>query len=327
MNMNNFVSARGPTDIELVETSLIKREDIVDGFDRLVDVYGEQQRRSIEARRVVAGEIVDPSPIRLSSAEELRQRRFTSAMYLVAQVAVIAIAVAGAVMVAAPADIRLPAWLLATGFGAAVVIWLQHRKEQELSPEGLQSLRDWYAFQIDEVDATSRRVLVEARADVYRMAGRADLEARLAQREAVALEGQRLDAQLRRRDEDRRHRWEGIVAEAAPTVEETVVSTVGTVGDTVETVAPTVDSTLALVLKTVVELYDQVDPGNPLIKTALPWSARSTAMSPDAKGRVAVALSRLDPPLIELKNGRYYLNVAHYSGPRRASRVLSAAWD
>lgn len=325
--MGHFVSGRSPTDVEPVETSLIRREDVVGGFGRLVDIYGEQQRQGIEARRVVAGEIVDPSPVRLSSAEELKQRRWTSLMYLVAQVIVIAIAVAGAVLVAAPEDVRLPAWLLVTGFGAAVVIWLQHRKEQQLSPEGLQSLRDWYGFQIDQVEAQSRRVLVQAQADVYRMYGQADLEARQAQRQALDLEGRRLESQLSRRDEARRQRWEDIVEETvetvAPTVEETVFSTVGTVAPTVETVDPT----LAVVLKTVVDLYDQVDPGNPLIKSALPWSARSTAMSPDSKGRVAEALSRLDPPLIELKNGRYYLNVAHYSGPKRASRVLSMAWE
>jgi len=311
--MGHYVSGRSPTDVA-VETSLIRREDVIDGFGRLVDIYGEQQRQGIEARRVVAGEIVDPSPVRLSSAEELKQRRWTSLMYLVAQVIVIAIAVAGAVLVAAPEDVRLPAWLLVTGFGAAVVIWLQHRKEQQLSPEGLQSLRDWYGFQIDQVEAQSRRVLVQAQADVYRLYGQADLEARQAQRQALDLEGRRLESQLSRRDEARRQRWEDIV-------EETVFST--TVAPTVETVDPT----LAVVLKTVVDLYDQVDPGNPLIKSALPWSARSTAMSPEAKGRVAEAMSRLDPPLIELKNGRYYLNVAHYAGPKRASRVLSMAWE
>lgn len=325
--MGHYVSGRSPTDVEPVETSLIRREDVIDGFGRLVDIYGEQQRQGIEARRVVAGEIVDSSPVRLSSAEELKQRRWTSLMYLVAQVIVIAIAVAGAVLVAAPEDVRLPAWLLATGFGAAVVIWLQHRKEQQLSPEGLQSLRDWYGFQIDQVEAQSRRVLVQAQADVYRLYGQADLEARQAQRQALDLEGRRLESQLSRRDEARRQRWEDIVEETvetvAPTVEETVFSTVGTFAPTLGTVDPT----LAVVLKTVVDLYDQVDPGNPLIKSALPWSARSTAMSPEAKGRVVEAMSRLDPPLIELKNGRYYLNVAHYSGPKRASRVLSMAWE
>lgn len=333
----SFVSANDPTTVKPVETSLLRRDDIVDSFGDLVKVYGDQQRRSIEGQIVTDGEGPGPG-LRLSSAGELRERRWTSFMYLVAQVVVIALGVAGAVWVAAPQDARLPVWMLATGVFAAVVIWLQHRKELDLAPETLQSNRDFYRFQIDEAEVESRRILLQAQADVYRLYGQADLEARQAQREAVALEAQRLDAQLRRRDDARRQRWDDIVGPTAPavvetvestveTVESTVVSTVGTVKPTVETVGATVDPALTVVLKTVVELYDQVDPFNPLIKRALPWSARSTAMSPADKGRVTDALSRLEPPLIELKNGRYYLNVADYAGPRKASKVLSMAWE
>lgn len=327
----SFVSANDPTTVKPVETSLIRREDIVNGFGDLVKVYSDQQRRSIEGTIVGFDEGPRAAGLHLSSSDELAERRKTSRMYIVAQVVVIALGVAGAVWVAAPEDARLPVWMLATGGFAAVVIWLQHRKELDFSPEALQSQRDWYEFQIAEADVEARKILLHAQADVYRLYGQADLEARQAQRQALDLEGKRIDAQLRRRDEDRRQRWRDIVGETvasqpeeagAPTVGETVVSTVETVAPTVATVDPT----LALVLKTVVELYDQVDPVNPLIKSALPWSARSTSMSPTDKSRVADALGKLDPPLIELRNGRYYLNVAHY-GPKLASRALTVVWD
>lgn len=328
----SFVSANDSTTVKPVETSLIQRQDVITGFGDLVRVYSDQQRRAIEGQVVTPYDDQGPG-LRLSSSGELAERRKTSVFYVFAQVVVIALGVAGAVTVAAPEDARLPVWMLATGFGAAVVIWLQHRKELDLSPEALQSQRDWYDFQVAEAEVEGRKILLQAQADVYRLYGRADLEARQAQRQALDLEGKRLDAQLRQRTEDRRQRWHDIVSEAAEATEDTVVETVAptvaTVKPTVATVAPsvaTVDPTLSLVLKTVVDLYDQVDPVNPLIKTALPWSARSTAMSPTDKMKVSDTLSRLDPPLIELRNGRYYLNVGHY-GARMASRALTLAWD
>lgn len=328
----SFVSANDPTTVKPVETSLLRREDIITGFGDLVKVYGDQQRRSLEGQ-VVTEYDDQGTGLRLSSSGELAERRKTSVFYVFAQVVVIALGVAGAVMVAAPEDARLPAWMLATGIGSAIVIAWQHRREQDLSPEALQSQRDWYDFQVAEAEVEGRKILLQAQADVYRTYANADLETRQAQRQALDLEGKRIEAQLRQRSEARRQRWQDIVSEAAEdtedTVVETVAPTVATVKSTVETVAPsvaTVDPTLTLVLKTIVDLYDQVDQVNPLIKTALPWSARSTAMSPTDKTKVSDALSRLEPPLIELRNGRYYLNVAHY-GPKLASRALTVVWD
>lgn len=336
----SFISANDPTSIKPPETSLLRREDIIEGFGDLVSVYKDQQRRSLDGQ-VVVGDYFDrgassSAPL-LSTADELAERRKTSVFYIFAQVIVIALGMAGAVMVVAPEDARLPFWLLATGLGAATVIAYQHHREQNLSPEALQAQRDRHDFWIAESDLESRKILIEAQADVYRTYANADLEARQAQRQALDLEAKRIDASMKRRDEDRRRRWEDIAGAGAPaTVLETVEPTVETVGETVfstettvETVGETVESvdpTLTLVLKTVVGFYDQVNPQNPLIKSAIPWSARSTAMSPDAKAKVNDVLSRLDPPLIELRNGRYYLNVGAY-GPRRAARVLTVAWE
>lgn len=328
----SFIPANDSTTFKPPETSLLRREDIIEGFGDLVGVYKDQQRRSLEGQVVTNYDRQGSSssaPL-ISTADELAERRKTSVVYIIAQVVAIALGMAGAVMVVAPEDARISVWMLATGAGAAIVIAWQHRRELDLSPESLQSQRDWYSFQISEADVEGRKILIQSQADVYRVYAQADLEARQAQREAMQLETKRLDVQMRRRDDGRRQRWEDIFAGATPTVEttvETVISTGETVETTVETVAPTVDPILATVLKTVVELYDQVDPSNPLIKGALPWSVRSTAMSPTDKAKVNDVLTRLEPPLIELRNGRYYLNVADYPGPRRASRILTFAWE
>ena len=86
------------------------------------------------------------------------------------------------------------------------------------------------------------------------------------------------------------------------------------------------DPLFAKVAEVVAGLYDQVNPDNPLIPVALPWSARSTDLSPSAKGLVVSKLASLSPPLIESRNGRYYLNVGFYHAPKKALRTLAAAW-
>lgn len=346
----NFVTPRAPGEPPApapAETSLIRRQDVINYGQALIGTYTEQQRRAL----AITGEIVteeppiDPRAPRLSSPAEIAERRKTAALFVGAQLIAVAIGVAGAVLVAAPKDARLPLWLLATGAGAAAVIAVQYRREQTLSPEGLQAGRDGYAAIVDQMDAESRLVVATAYADAIRMDARAQLTDARSRHQAAENEAARLTAQMDQRHAQRQQTRRAILDEAgaeldawqpAPTVAETVYQTDPTVGATVETVAPTVetappepaDPLLGLLLRTIADLYERTDatPTNALITAPLPWSARSTQIPPAEKERIAATLATIDPPIIVSNGNRYYLNRQHWTGPRRAARAIAAAW-
>lgn len=313
-----------------VTSSLIRREDIVAGFGDMIATYRDQQRKTLEGVAYPAGDQVETGR-RLSSADELAERRKTATVFLVALVLVVSVAIAGAVMVAAPKDARFPMWLLGTGLAAgAAVAWL-YTREQALTPEALDRDRQVNDWDIQRRDAKTRRLLAEGQVAVWKSFADADVETRRAQ---LRLDSLRIEAELEERRDRRRRAIEETVAPPAwgpsATVGETVVSTEETVGRPSATVVqqlPAInDPTFVKVAEVVAGLYDQVNPDNPLITVALPWSARSTAMSPAAKDLVVSKLAMISPPLIESRNGRYYLNVASYQGPRKALRTLTAAW-
>lgn len=313
-------------------TSLIRREDIVAGFGDLVRVYQDQQRQAVEGVARPTDQVVDVGR-RLSSAEELAERRKTAALFLVALVFVVSLAIAGAVMVAAPKDAQFPLWLLGTGLAAGLVVAWLYTREQALTPEALERDRQGDDWDIQRRDAKTRRILAEGQVDVWRAFADAEVETRRAQSRQVDLDSLRIEAELEERRDRRRRAVEDTVAPTvwrpSPTVEETVVSTVATVerpSATVGDLPAITDPLFAKVAEVVAGLFDQVNPDNPLITVALPWSARSTALSPTAKDLVVSKLASLSPPLIESRNGRYYLNVASYQGPKKALRVLAAAW-
>jgi len=342
----NFVTPRAPGETPAPAppaASLIRSTDIAAFGQAMIGAYAEQQRRAL----ALTGEIVteeppiDPRAPRLSSPAEIAERRKTAALYIAAQVIVIGIGAAGAVLVAAPADARLPLWLLATGAGAAAVIAWQHRKEQQLSPEGLQAGRDGYTAIVDQMDAESRQIVATAYADAIRMDARAQLTDARSRHQAAENEAARLAAQMDQRHAQRQQTRRAMLDEAgadawpaaAPTVAETVYQTDPTVAPTVETVstappAAPADPTLALLLTTIAGLFETTDTANPLIRQALPWSARSTQIPPAEKERIAATLASIDPPIITTQagaGGRSYLNAAHWT-PRRAARAIAAAW-
>ena len=313
--------------------SLIRREDIVAGFGDMIATYRDQQKRTLEGVAYPHGDQVETGRY-LSSADEIGERRKTTVVFLVSLVFVVSIAIAGAVMVAAPEDTRLPLWLLGTGLAAGLAVAWLYKREQALTPEALERDRQNNDWDIQRRDAKTRRILAEGQVAVWKSFAEADVETRRAQLRGVDLDALRIEAELEERRDRRRRAIEETVAPTAwgpsPTVEETVETVAPTVVSTEETVGrplPAVaDPLFAKVAEVVAGLYDQVNPDNPLITVALPWSARSTDLSPSAKGIVVSKLASLSPPLIESRNGRYYLNIASYKGPKQALRTLTAAW-
>ena len=333
------VIPKDSTPVSPPAASLIRREDIVAGFGDMIATYRDQQRKTLEGVAYPAGDQVETGRY-LSSADEIAERRKTTVVFLVALVVVVSIAIAGAVMVAAPEDTRLPLWLLGTGLAAGgAVAWL-YKREQALTPEALERDRQNNDWDIQRRDAKTRRILAEGQVAVWKSFADADVETRRAQLRQVDLDSLRIEAELEERRYRRRQAIEETVAptvwgpsrpseetvETAVSTEETVGRPLAIVGETVTQLPAITDPVFVKVAEVVAGLYDQVNPDNPLITVALPWSARSTAMSPAAKDLVVSKLASLSPPLIESRNGRYYLNVASYQGPKKALRTLAAAW-
>ena len=130
------VIPKDSTPVSPPAASLIRREDIVEGFSDMIATYRDQQRKTLEGVAYPAAQVERGSY--LSSADEIAERRKTTVVFLVALVFVVSIAIAGAVLVAAPEDTRLPLWLLGTGLAAGLAVAWLYKREQALTPEALE---------------------------------------------------------------------------------------------------------------------------------------------------------------------------------------------
>lgn len=352
---SSFVAADRPTPAPMEQTSLIRRGDVVQSVNGLIEAYSQQQRSLLTQAQ---GETIDAYQTggRTSSAAELAERRRTARLYLTAQTFTTAITVGGLSYLAHLAGAldrpgALAVWMFGTGAISLALIAIQHRGEQHLTPEAIAHAEINAQTEIAALDAESRQIIAAAYADAIRAGADADRLAAESRKQAAANDAARLAAQFDRRTDDRRRQrsaifqaaevapppavspYEGRV-ETAPAVTETDPRTVATVSATDPTVSATAapaaptDPTLAVLLGALATLYETVDPANPLIKIALPWSARSTAIPPKEKERITDLLGRLEPPLItQAAGGRYYLNFRDYSSARRTARILANAWQ
>lgn len=157
---------------------------LLDSHNRLIDLYGQQFKQA-----AVSGEVVGDNDqhvsYRLSTANELEQRRRTARMYLLFLAGVNAMATTGVVVLAylshmtSGAAQTVAVWLLLFGAVQSVVTWRTLHREQTLSPEGLHLEQIQYDAHVNQVDAQTRRLAIQ-------YAGRAELERVRLQREHVA---------------------------------------------------------------------------------------------------------------------------------------------
>ena len=328
-------------------TSLIRREDVISYGQGLLQTYTAQQNAAL----TVSGEIIDSRSAgaawpRTSTAEELKERRKTSRLYLNRQTLTVAITVGGLAYLAhlagaIDAGAAIAFWMFGTGAIALLLTTWQHGRELRLTPEAIAHAEIAANRSVAEIDAWSRSEIAGALGDSIRAQAATDQANAEARRTAAENEAARLWQQMDQRHAQRQQTRRAMLDEAgadawpaaAPTVAETVYQTDPTVGATVETVstappAAPADPTLALLLTTIAGLFETTDTANPLIRQALPWSARSTQIPPAEKERIAATLATIDPPIISTQagaGGRSYLNVSNWT-PRRAARAIAAAW-
>ena len=326
--MHNFVAAVAPDQvtIEPAQTSLIKRGDVVNVVERMIDGYMTQQRGLLDQ---VQGETTHSGF--LSGADQVRERRKTSGMYLTAYGVVSGLTMGGLTYLGTLAGMdgatALAGWMFGTGALTMLLTWVRHGDEFKHSPEGIaRHLLDWHGS-IAEYESETRRLSIRWEHDAE--------ERRQAAQEKAAEHGRQL-AQLRIEELDARRRT--IEAQRAQMYAEPAQTAIDGLGRTTAALqvqsiddAPTDDSSGAVgdgwqgaLVQWVASLYDAgavTDAG--VIRGRVPWAARSPWVDQDkADAKRVCTLAR--PALIEQADGgRWRLRVEVFTDVDQALQVLS----
>lgn len=315
--MNTFVQP-DPQPAQPQRADIVKRQDVIDQFGRIVDVYQEQQRNLL-------GTVQQSNAAGLfSTAEQVAERRRTSRMYLLFYGSVSGAAMAGLMIFAwrngwsdGPGSFAF--WLVGTALVTGLLAWRRHGQELQLVPEAiLRHIVDWYGW-IAEYEAHTRRKAMrwEFEADERRAAEAADANAHA-----------RSMAQLRIAEmETRRRSYDVPVAPAAeiaasappapPPAPPADIST--------DDSAPTWQ---AVLLAFFAALYDRDSAGwlnmtdRGVISVQVPWSARAKLPAADKQRMIDVVRSR--PPVVEqIDGGRWRLRVELFSTAEGTVNLLS----
>lgn len=297
---------------------IVKRQDVIDQFGRIVDVYQEQQRNLL-------GTVQQSNASGLfSTAEQVAERRRTSRMYLLYYGSVSGAAMAGLMLFAwrngwSDGPGAFAFWLVGTALASGVLAWRRHGQELQLVPEAiLRHIVDWYGW-IAEYEAHSRR-----------KAMRWEHEAELARQQLAdaANAHARQMAQLRIAEmESRRRAYDVPVAPAAEIAASAPPAPPSTppAADSTDDSAPTWQAVLLAFFAT---LYDRDSAGwlnmtdRGVISVQVPWSARAKIPVSDKQRMIDVVRSR--PALVEqIDGGRWRLRVELFTTAAGTVDLLS----
>ena len=291
-------------------TDIIRRQDIIDGVGRLVDVYQEQQQAMLGTVQQAA------HSGSFSTAEQVRERRYTSGMYLVFYALVVAMAMFGLTLIAwrnglVDGYAGFAAWLVGTGAFALWLAWVRHGQEMEQTPEAVaRHIVDWHGS-VAEYDARTRRKALQwefeaeerrqAAADADNAHARQMAQLRIAEMESR----QRMQADRQTLDAPR----------PAPIDPPAI-----TQHDDAPRPSPLAPETTwqAVLLTFVASLYERESTGwrniteRGIITAQVPWSARATLPAADKQRMLDVMRQR--PAIVEQGDGgRWRLRVELFS--------------
>ena len=291
-------------------TDIIRRQDIIDGVGRLVDVYQEQQQAMLGTVQQAA------HSGSFSTAEQVRERRYTSGMYLVFYALVVAMAMFGLTLIAwrnglVDGYAGFAAWLVGTGAFALWLAWVRHGQEMQQTPEAVaRHIVDWHGS-VAEYDARTRRKALQwefeaeerrqAAADADNAHARQMAQLRIAEMESR----QRMQADRQTLDAPR----------PAPLAPLPI-----TQHDDAPRPSPLAPETTwqAVLLAFVASLYERESTGwrniteRGIITAQVPWSARATLPAADKQRMLDVMRQR--PAIVEQGDGgRWRLRVELFS--------------
>ena len=328
--MHNFVAAVAPDQvtIEPAQTSLIKRGDVVNVVERMIDGYMTQQRGLLDQ---VQGETTHAGF--LSGADQVRERRRTSGMYLTTYGMVSGLTMGGlaylGTLVGVEGAAALAVWMFGTGALTMLLTWVRHGDEFKHSPEGIaRHLLDWHGS-IAEYESETRRLSLQWEFDAEAR--------RQAAQDRAAADGRAL-AELRVKELDARRRTIEAQTERRMYAEpaQTAIAGVGRTEAALQVQsiddAPTDDSGgstaagwQAALLQWVAGLYSTpgalTDDG--IIRQRAPWAARSSWLEGD-KAQAKRVCCTLRPALIEpAAGGQWRLRREMFTDADQALQILS----
>ena len=325
----NFVAAVSPDQvtIEPARADLVRRQDVVNVVDRMIDGYMTQQGALLDQ---VQGETTRSGF--LSGADQVAERRRTSIVYLGYYLAVTATVSGGLVLLAHGAGFvdaggSFATWLALTGGLAALIGYRRHGDELALTPENI-------ALRV--VDAHENVALYESETRRLSLQWEFDAEERRQAAQEKAAEHGRQLAELRVKELDARRRTIEAQTERRMYAEpaQTAIAGAGrteaalqvqSIDDapTDDSGGSTADGWQAALVQWVVTLYaDGALTGNGIIRGRVPWAQRSPWVESDKQAALR-ACCTLRPALIEQADGgRWRLRIEAFSTADQALSVL-----
>lgn len=323
--MNTFVSADPqPTQ----HTDIIRRQDIIDGVGRLVDVYQEQQAAML-------GQVQQAAQSGgFSTAEQVRERRYTSGMYLVFYAIVVAMAMLGLTLIAWQRGMvdgfaSFAVWLVGTGTFALGLAWIRHGQELQQTPESVaRHIIDWHGS-VAEYDAETRRLALQWEHDA---------EERRQQTAEADNAHARSMAYLRIAEMESRQRMQAdraVIGTPRPSPVSPVAEIAAAAPPAVPPAPPAENSTddtaptwHSVLLAFFAALYDRDAAGwlnitdRGIITTQVPWSARAPLPAADKQRMLEVVRHR--PAIVEQGDGgRWRLRLELFSTAEGTVNLLS----
>jgi|GEM_PF-3380889 len=331
--MHNFVAAVSPdtVTVEPARADLVRRQDVVGTIDRLITAYSDQQGALLDQ---VQGETTRGGF--LSGADQVRERRKTSGMYLLTYGMVSAMTVGGLAYLGTLAGVdgaaALAGWMAGTGALTMALAWMRHGDEFKHSPEGIaRHLLDWHG-EIASYESETRRLSIqwEHEAEGRRQVAQdraAEHGRQLAQLRVAELDARRrtIEAQTERRafTDWRTDTVQTAIDGAGQAQTALQVQSIDD-DDTTPTGGATGDGWQAALVQWVAALYNAgaiTEAG--VIKGRVPWAARSPWVDADKADALRVCVS-MRPALIEpAAGGRWRLRIEAFTTPDQALQVLS----
>ena len=303
---------------------IIRRQDVIDGVSRLVDVYQEQQQAMLGTVQQAA------QSGSFSTAEQVRERRYTSGMYLGFYAIVVAMAMLGLTLIAARNGLvdgfsSFAFWLVGTGAFALFLAWVRHGQEMQQTPESVaRHIVDWHGS-VAEYDAETRRLALQWEHEA---------EERRAQAAAADNAHARQMAQLRIVEMESRQRMQAdrttLDAPLAPPAQ--IAASAPPPGPPAPPAENSTDDTAptwqAVLLAFFAALYDRDSAGwiniteKGIITTQVPWSARAQLPAADKQRMLEIVRSR--PAIVEQGDGgRWRLRMELFSTAEGTVNLLS----
>lgn len=292
------------------KADIIRRQDVIDQLGRVVDVYEQQQQAMLGTITHGAQHGV------FSTADQVRERRWTSAMYLLYYGLVAGAVMFGLTTIAYRFDVvdsysAFAIWMVGTGSFALWLAWIRHGQELDQTPEAVaRHIVDWHGS-IAEYDARTRRLALRWEFDAEGQRQQAALAAADAGRQDAQLRIAELEARRRLADTPR------MTHDAWTAEPPAVVSTASTPSTT-----STWQQDLAVWLASLYTDADAITEAG-IIKGRTPWAQRSPWVDADKQAAKRVCCDLRPAIIVPADGGRWRLRLDMFPTADIAVRLLS----